>query len=134
MTLDKIFKTSEMVTAKRTGGGHSAYTVKITVNDDKARIYFKGRAKELFEGKKIVPIVHNTNSMKRVYFAPESAVNASDAVRNPGYKLSATPKSDSVFITICSAKDKFSDFVGDYNNISLDADCLLYFIERPTMF
>ena len=133
MTLDNIFKTSEMVTAKRRNG-LSKYTVKVTVRDDKARIYFKGRARELFEGKRLVPIIHNTTAVKRIYFAPESAVNASDAIRNPGYKLSATPKSDSLFITICSAKDSFTDFVGEYQEIHLDADCMLYFIERPTRF
>lgn len=137
MTLDKIIRESEIVS--RAKGGNRAtekYTVRITVseNNKTARIYFDGRAKEIFKGSKVVPIVHNTANVKRVYFAKENQINASDALRNPGYSLNETPKSATIGFSMMNRADTFKDFAGSYSDIHLDADCMLYFIERPTRF
>lgn len=136
MTLDKIFKEGNFVTKQRTGSTNASYTVKVTITKDGTSIIFKGNAIELFKGKKIVPIIVNGKDAKRVYFAPENKVNATGSNSNPGYTVSSREKNGGYYDAklFMRTGDKFKDFVGEYKKLHLDADCMLYFIERPTRF
>ena len=135
MTLDKIFKEGEIVRRQRPACSRG-YDVKISPRKDGTTVsfYFRGKARELYEGEKVVPLVVNNSTEKRIYFAKEKQINASDAIRNPGYKVGAMSKTNAVFFTVKGKEDVLKDFYGEYSNLHLDADCMLYFIERPTRF
>lgn len=138
MTLDKIFKDGDFTTARRSPTARATYEVKLTITKNAVTIMFRGSAYERFYGKRVVPIVFNTKNDKRIYFATEEKVNASDGNRHPGYTVSEqnngkTPSSK-IVISASSDMEKFKDFIGEYGKLHLDADCMLYFIERPTRF